>query len=295
MTKKIMITKRQNIKFLDLSPSEKEMLEYTEAFDGILRSGQFINGSWNKKFAEVFSDQVGAKHCVGVGNGYDALRLALRSLSLNEDDEIIVPAHTFIATWNSVEEVGAKIIPVDVCRNNYLIDLELVRDKITAKTKAIICVHLYGLKCNLDELYKISKERDIFIIEDCAQSHGTLIPKHIKNEPKRITCWSFYPGKTIGAFGDAGAVCMNDKNIFTRISSDQNYGSQLKYKHNHVGINSRLDEIQAMVLCHKLKSSQDEYERRKFIKTEYISRIKNKHIFISDAFSIYRSSTFNGY
>ncbi len=263
------------IKFAELIRQfNKYELEYEANVLEVLRSGWYINGNQLKEFEKQFSEVHGVEGCVGVNSGFDALNLTVRALGISEGDEVIVPVNTFVATALAVTENGAKPVYVDV-DETYNIDVDKIEEKITNKTKAIIGVHLYGAPCDMDGLKKIADKYGLYLVEDCAQAHGAIYNDHLVGTIGDVGCFSFYPMKPVGAFGDAGAIISNDVEIVGKIEKLRNYGSQIKYHHDIKGINSRLDEIQAAILKINLKYMNDGNNERKQIARKYIEGIKN--------------------
>ena len=216
------------------------------------------------------------KFCVGVGNGYDALFLALKPIAISVDDEVIVPAHTFIATWLAITNIGAKIVPVDVSLDTYIAKNEVLAAAVTNKTKAIVVVDLYGHAVDVQDL-KSRIPESVKVINDAAQAHGSAYKGFPCGFHSDITCWSFYPGKTLGAIGDAGAITTDSPEIYERMRKLGNYGSLSKYEHTSIGYNSRIDAIQAIFLNHKLKYLTAEVEHRNQLAKIY-SKITNENI-----------------
>lgn len=227
---------------------EQVLKAMTEAFD----SGWYILGDRLKKFEKEFSEYSQAKHTLGVGNGLDALKIALKALNIEQGDEIIVPANTYIATILAVTQTGATPILVEPELNSYNIDPNRIEEKITKKTKAIIPVHLYGLPCRMDEILSIAHKHSLFVIEDNAQAVGATYKNKKTGTFGNINATSFYPTKNLGALGDAGAVTTNDDQLAKKVQLLRNYGSEIKYYNEIEGYNSRLDELQAAVLSVKL-------------------------------------------
>ena len=213
------------------------------------------------------------KGSVGVASGLDALSLVLRSLGVGPGDEVIVPSFTFIATWMAVTHCGAKPIPVDVTHNG-LIDPSKIEEKITPKTKAIIPVHLYGQLCNQDEISRIAKLNQLYVIDDAAQAHGAG-PNGSIGSSSTASAYSFYPSKNLGALGDGGAVTSNDLELLANIRKLANYGSNVKYIHDVVGFNSRLEEFHAGFLLEKLKNLENDNQLRRNAAIKYLNEIKN--------------------
>lgn len=264
------------IPFVSFKPMEDELKsELREAFDRVLRNSWYIDGEEKKKFENSFADYVGTNNCIGVGNGLDALMLSLKALGIGKNDEVIVPAHTFIATALAVTYVGAKPVLVDVDDETYNIDVNQIEDKITSRTKAIIPVHLYGQACKMDEIMSIAKKHNLFVVEDCAQAHGATYKGRKVGTYGDAAGFSFYPGKNLGALGDAGAALTSNDKLAERIRVLSNYGSDYKYHHIYQGNNSRLDEIQAAILAVKLKHLDRMNEERRKIANLYNSGIRN--------------------
>lgn len=254
--------------------------EIVKKFDDIYESGWFIHGNELKDFENNFAKYIGCKYCVGVGNGLDAITLALRALGIKKGDEVIVPSNTFIATVLAISEVGATPILVDTDLDTYNISYKSIEKNITSKTKAIIVVHLYGQSADMDEIVKICKDNNLFLVEDCAQAHGALYKGKKVGSFGDISCFSFYPGKNLGALGDGGAVLTNNKKYEEKLRAISNYGSDKKYHHIYKGINSRLDEIQAGFLNVKLKYINEMIKERCRIASRYLNEIKNDKIIL---------------
>ena len=213
-------------------------------------------------FEEQFALAAGAQHCVGVGNGLDALRIALESVGIGQGDEVIVPAHTFFATWLAVIQTGATPVGVDVCADSFNIDPTLIERAITKKTKAIVPVHLYGRPAEMDAVLDLAQDRELVVIEDAAQAHGATYKGKPVGGLGLASGFSFYPTKNLGALGDGGAITTNSSDLADFCRTLRNYGSREKYFHESVGYNSRLDEIQASVLSVKMKWLASQNKRR---------------------------------
>lgn len=265
------------IKFLDLQklnqPFETQFLSKTKEF---LDKGWYILGNEVKQFEQSFAEYSNAKHCIGVGNGLEALVLILKAYiqlgKLQKGDEVIVPANTYIASVLAI--LQADLVPVFVEPNieTYNINPDLISEKITPKTKAILLVHLYGQLAEMNSIIAVAEKNNLVIIEDAAQGHGLPF---IGNYPR---AFSFYPGKNLGALGDGGAITTNDDQLAERIFSIRNYGSNQKYHNDYIGVNSRLDELQAAFLNVKLPHLDTENEARKLVAKRYLSEIKNAKI-----------------
>lgn len=260
-------------------PIENEMLE---AFKEVFDSQWFIHGRKLEKFEEEFADYCGAKYCVGVGNGLDALRLILEASNIGCGDEVIVPANTFIATVLAISYVGATPVFVEPDINTLLIDEKLIEEKITSRTKAIMVVHLYGRMANMDAIMKIAEKYNLKVFEDAAQSHGACYNGKKAGAWGDASAFSFYPGKNLGALGDAGAVVTDSFEFAEKVRALSNYGSKVKYRHEYKGVNSRLDEMQAAFLSVKLKCLNEWTQERKKIGKWYYDGISNTKIILPE-------------
>lgn len=270
-----------SVPFLDVSASVSELRdEIDSSISRVLDSGWFILGEELNSFEHEYADYVGADFCVGTGSGLDALTLALQAHGIGRGDEVIVPSNTFIATWLSVTQVGAEPIPVDPDPDTYNINPELVKRVIGPNTRAIIPVHLYGRPADMDAINDIAQEAGLVVIEDAAQAHGACYKGSRIGSGGNTVAWSFYPGKNLGALGDAGAVTSDNEEIVNKIRSFRNYGSSAKYIHDVQGVNSRLDEIQAAVLRQKLARLDEWNGRRKKIAQRYLTEIDNENILL---------------
>lgn len=264
------------VPFLDLQYIYRELAdEFDRAYRRVMKSGWYVNGEELENFEQEFSAYCGARHCVGVGNGLDALQLILKALGVAEGDEVIVPAHTFIATWLSVSNVGAVPVPVDVDADLYNIDPESIGSKITEKTRAIIAVHLYGQPANMEALRAVADRHGLKIIEDAAQAHGALYYGKRVGVLSDAAAFSFYPGKNLGAIGDGGAVVTNNDELAQRVRELGNYGSKQKYVHDIQGVNSRLDEIQAAFLRVKLMHLEQWNIKRNSLANQYLATLEH--------------------
>lgn len=268
-----------NIPFLDLSASYLEIQqELDSAHNRVMKSGWYILGAEVKAFEEEFAAFCNAKHCISVGNGLDALRLILLAYGIGPGDEVIVPAHTYIATWLAVTQVGAKPVPVEPDEATYNINPLLIEAAITKNTKAIMPVHLYGQPADMDAVNAIAKRYNLKVIEDAAQAHGALYKNNPTGSLGDAAGFSFYPGKNLGAFGDGGAVVTNDSELAEKIQVLRNYGSRIKYHNDYIGENSRLDELQAAFLRVKLKKLNEWNNRRKKLAASYIELLNSNAI-----------------
>lgn len=271
------------IKFLDLKKvTEKYSLDIHNAVKRVINSGWYLQGEEVKTFENNYSNYIGTKHCVGVANGLDALRLifaAYKELNkLNDGDEIIVPANTFIASILAITDNNLTPVFIEPNLDNLQIDDSSIEEKITSKTKAIMLVHLYGQCSYTDKIAEICKKHNLLLIEDNAQAHGCLFKGRKTGSLGDAAGHSFYPGKNLGAFGDAGAVTTNDIKLIEIIRALANYGSNIKYISEYKGLNSRLDEIQAAVLDVKLKHLDEDTKIRKSIARYYIENINHQDI-----------------
>lgn len=258
-----------NVPFLDVKTAYAELSgEIDAAVARVLRSGWYILGPEVEAFEDAFAEYCEARHCVGVANGLDALVLGLRALGIGPGDEVIVPSNTFIASWLAASAVGARPVPVEP-DEFYNIDPKGIAAAITPNTRAIMPVHLYGMPANLDAILAIARSRNLPVIEDAAQAHGARYKGRRIGAHGNLTCWSFYPGKNLGALGDGGAVTTDDPELAETLRLLRNYGSSKKYVHEKRGVNSRLDPIQAAVLQVKLRHLDDWNERRREIAVRY--------------------------
>lgn len=273
------------IKFLDL---QKINHQYQERFQQkmklVLDKGWFILGDEVKTFESNFADYCGSNHCIGVGNGLDALVLIFRGYiqlgKLQKGDEVIVPANTYIASILAILQADLVPVLVEPKLETYNINPDLIQDKITSKTKAILAVHLYGQLAEMEAINAIAKQNNLLVIEDAAQSHGAVSNHKKAGNFSDAAAFSFYPGKNLGALGDAGAITTNDDNLAKVIFAMRNYGSEQKYHNDYIGVNSRLDELQAAFLNVKLPYLDKENKIRQSIAKRYLAEIKNEKIIV---------------
>ena len=252
------------IKSVDLSYQNNFCkLEINQAIESVLEKNDFILGEEVFKFEENFAKYIGTKYAVGVGNGTDALEIILEALDLRKDDEVIVPAYSYIASGSAVLRNFSKLKLVDI-ESNGTIDLTKLKNVINKKTKAIIVVHLYGNPANIIEISSLCKENNILIIEDCAQAHGSIVNNKKVGSFGLASAFSFFPGKNLGGFGDGGAILTNDDAIYEKVKRIRNHGRLSKFDHEILGRNSRLDTIQAAILNIKLKYFEQWIEKRTF-------------------------------
>lgn len=267
------------VPYLDLRGIHNKIQDKLDsAYQEVIARQWFIDGCVDKKFEQEFAAYCGAKACVGVGNGLDAIRLILLAYGIGEGDEVIVPANTFIATALAVTYVKATPVFVDASIDTYNIDASLIEEKITAKTKAIIVVHLYGRGVDVTPIRALTNKYGLKLIEDAAQAHGAAIAGVKTGMLGDATAFSFYPGKNLGALGDAGAVVTDDEELASKVRAYSNYGSYQKYHHVYQGCNSRLDEIQAAFLSVKLQYLDEWNSERKRIAQIYSEKIKNDKV-----------------
>lgn len=269
------------IKFLDLHKiNERFRNEIDERITQVLDSGWYILGEQVRVFEKNFANFCGVKHCIGCANGLDALNLIIKGFGFTDGDEIIVPANTYIASILAISQNGCKPILVEPDINTYNINPDLIEQKITDKTKAIMVVHLYGQAVEMEKIWDIANRYNLKIIEDSAQSHGAMYKGKRAGNLGDASGFSFYPGKNLGCLGDGGCVTTNNDELAYRIRAIANYGSDYKYHHIFKGTNSRLDEIQAAVLDIKLKHLDEDNDRRREIAKFYRENIKNPNIIL---------------
>jgi len=251
------------IPFLNLKQlNEPFENDFEHAYRGFIQSGWYILGERLSAFEKEYSDFNNVQHTIGVANGLDALILSLKALNIGSGDEVLVPSNTYIASWLAISYLGAKLVPVEPRIKTYNINPELIEAAITPKTKAIMPVHLYGQICEMEEIMKIAKKHNLYVIEDNAQSQGACYKGKVSGSWGHCNGTSFYPGKNLGALGDGGAVTTNDADLARIVSVNRNYGSEKKYYNEVKGINSRLDELQASFLSIKLKQlNRDNFKR----------------------------------
>jgi dTDP-4-amino-4,6-dideoxygalactose transaminase len=260
------------VPFLDLQDAYFELKTDIDAsIARVLDSGCYILGEEVENFESEWAQYCEAKHAVGVGNGLDALHLALLALGVGSSDEVIVPSNTYIATWLAVSRCGATPVPVEPDERTFNLDPDRIEAAITPRTKVILPVHLYGQPADLTPILNIARKNGLRVLEDAAQAHGARYKGQRVGAHGDVVAWSFYPGKNLGALGDGGAITTNDSDIADRIRVLRNYGSRVKYVNEVKGFNSRLDPIQAAVLRIKLKVLDEWNERRKAIAIKYLN------------------------
>jgi len=262
------------VPFLDLKAAYQELrAELDAAYRRVMESGWYILGEEVEAFEREFAAYCGVKHCIGVGNGLDALHLILRGCGIGPGDEVIVPANTFIATWLAVSYAGAVPLPVEPNERTYNIDPQRIEAAITPRTRAIMPVHLYGQPADMDPILQIARQHGLKVIEDAAQAHGACYKGRRAGSLGDAAGFSFYPAKNLGAFGDAGAVVTNDDELADKVRILRNYGSRLKYYNEVKGFNSRLDPLQAAFLRVKLKYLDEWNERRRAVARRYLEEL----------------------
>jgi dTDP-4-amino-4,6-dideoxygalactose transaminase len=263
-----------NVPFLDLKAPYLELKEeMDDAFARVMASGWFVLGEEVAAFEKEFADYCEADHCIGVGNGLDALHLILRAMGIGAGDEVIVPSNTYIATWLAVSYAGATPVAVEPNEQTHNLDPGRIEEAITPRTKAIIPTHLYGHPADMDAIKELALFNGLKVIEDAAQAHGARYKGRRAGSLGHAAAFSFYPGKNLGALGDGGAVTTNDATLADNVRRLRNYGSQVKYRHDEMGFNSRLDELQAAFLRVKLRHLENWNERRKTIARYYLETL----------------------
>jgi dTDP-4-amino-4,6-dideoxygalactose transaminase len=272
-----------NIPFLDLkSINASYREELIEAVCGVIDSGNYVLGPEEHKFEETFARYIGSKYCIGTGNALDSLTMILRAMDFKPGDEILVSAHTYIATVLAISANNLVPVFMEPSLDTYNIDPDLIENRITQKTKAIMIVHLYGRICEMDKIMKIVKKHNLKLIEDCAQAAGAMLQNKRAGSFGDAAAFSFYPGKNLGALGDGGAVITSDESLGQKIRALRNYGSLIKYECLYKGVNSRLDELQAAILNVKLKHLDKENESRRTLANQYNSLIHNPEVRLPD-------------
>ena len=268
-------TVQLRVPFLDLKAQYAAIKdEVLDAVHAVLESGHFVGGEWVEKFEEEFSRFVGARFAIGVGSGTAALELALKAIGMGSGDEVIIPANSFFATAEAVSNIGAKPVFADVDPLTFHLDDSKVEQAITPQTRAIIPVHLYGRSANLAAVERVAANHSLHIIEDACQAHGVKHDGITVGGSNHITCFSFYPGKNLGAYGDGGAITCSDRKTAETLRTLRDHGSPTKYQHVTIGTNSRLDAIQAAILSVKL-GYLDEWNARRVLHATTLARGMN--------------------
>lgn len=254
--------------------------EIDQAIKNVINDTAFVKGKYVKKFEEEFTEYCGTKFCVGVGNGTDALFIAMKALGIEQSDEVITAANSFIATAEAISATGAKPVFVDCHPDYYVIDVTKIEEKISNRTKAIIPVHLYGQPANMDKINEVANKHNLYVVEDAAQAHGALHKGKKVGTLGDVASFSFYPGKNLGAYGDAGAIVTNNSELATKCRMLADHGRIDKYNHEFEGYNSRLDGLQAAILSVKLKYIDEWNEKRRAVAHNYNELLKNALIAI---------------
>jgi dTDP-4-amino-4,6-dideoxygalactose transaminase len=263
-----------NLRSINLAHREA----FHEALDQVLDSGWFVLGQYTEKFETEFARYCGVGYCVGVGNGLEALHLVLRAWGIGSGDEVIVPSNTYIATWLAVSETGARPVPVEPDNTTFNIDPARIEAAITSRTRAIIPVHLYGQTANMAAIFEIADRHGLKVLEDAAQAHGATFKGRRAGSLGHAAAFSFYPGKNLGAIGDAGAVTTAHADTAKRVRILGNYGSEKKYHNIYPGFNSRLDELQAAFLSIELSQLEEDNLQREKIAELYLTQINHPEI-----------------
>jgi len=259
-----------NIPLVDLKKQYDSIKsEVDAAIKDVIEQTAFVGGPFVKAFEEAFARYCGVKHCVGVANGTDAIFIALRALGIGAGDEVITVANSFVATSEAIKMAGAQVVFVDSNPTTYTIDVSKIEAKITPKTKAIVPVHLYGQPADMDPILALAKKYGLRVVGDAAQAHGATYKGRPISQLADITCFSFYPGKNLGAYGDAGALVTNDETLAANARMFANHGRTKKYDHDFEGVNSRLDGLQAAILSVKLRHLDEWTESRRRIAHRY--------------------------
>ena len=268
-----------NVPFLDLKGiNALYREELIEAVTRVIDSGNYILGPEEHLFEETFAKFTGAKYCIGTGNALDALTVILKAMDFEPGSEVLVPAHTFIATTLAISANHLTPVFVEPSLDTYNINPDLLENLITPKTRAIMVVHLYGRVCDMNKILSIAKKHNLKLIEDCAQAAGAVLHGKRAGSFGDASAFSFYPGKNLGALGDGGAVITSDDTLHEKVRALRNYGSKIKYECIYKGVNSRLDELQAAILNVKLKYLDKENEYRRGIANQYTALIHNHEV-----------------
>ncbi|MBM4442828.1 MAG: DegT/DnrJ/EryC1/StrS family aminotransferase [Candidatus Rokubacteria bacterium] len=242
-----------NVPFVDLTPQHRPLArKFSEAFEAVASHGRFILGEEVAAFETAFARYLGVGHAIGVSSGIDALRLSLHVLGVEPGSEVVIPANTFVATALAVTALGARPVLVDVDERSFNIDVERLERAITPRTRAIVPVHLYGCPCDMDGVMAVAARHGLPVVEDACQAHGARYRNRACGTIAQAGCFSFYPAKNLGAFGDGGAIVTDDAGLATRMRRLRSYGERAKYEHTELGLNARLDTLQAAILSIKL-------------------------------------------
>jgi len=291
----------QNIQMVDLNSQYKKIKTQVDAaMQEVIDSSAFINGKAVKTFEHTLATYLQSKYVVACANGTDALQIALMALELQPDDEVIVPAFTYVATAEVVALLGLKLVMVDVEKDSFNISVSSIEKAITSKTKVIVPVHLFGQSADMEAIMSLAKKHNLWVIEDNAQSLGAEYTFSDSKTYKtgtigHIGCTSFFPSKNLGCFGDGGALCTNDEILAEKLKMIANHGQKVKYHHSIIGCNSRLDALQAAILNVKIKYLDEYLQARRDTALFYDDALKNSHLFDLPARSKDTKHTFNQY
>lgn len=262
------------VPFVDLKAQYNSIKnKIDQAIAEVLNNTSFIGGEMVKEFEAKFAGYIGVNHAIGCANGTDAIEIALEALGVGPGDEVLIPAYTWVSTASAVRRVGAEPVFVDVHEDYYTLDAGLIEQSITSKTKAIIPVHFYGLPADMPAITRIAKEHNLLVIEDCAQAHGAMIGKQMVGTFGVLATFSFYPGKNLGAYGDAGIILTNDEKLAHKCRIIAGLGQDGKHNHVMVGRNSRLDTLQAVILSVKLPMLEEWTARRRWVARLYNQKL----------------------
>jgi dTDP-4-amino-4,6-dideoxygalactose transaminase len=271
------------VPFLDVGAGYAELqTDLDEAVGRVLRRGWYLLGEELDAFESEWARYCDSPHAVGVANGLDALHLILRAMDIGPGDEVIVPSNTYIATWLAVSQAGATPVPVEPNPRTYNLDPGKIEDAITSRTRAVLVVHLYGQPADMDPILKLARQYAFRVIEDAAQAHGARYKGRPVGSLGDAAGWSFYPGKNLGAFGDAGAVTTNNPDVADRLRVLRNYGSRVKYVNEVQGFNSRLDELQAAALRVKLRCLDEWNARRRQVAARYCEELRDTQLVLPE-------------
>lgn len=267
------------IPFLDLQQvNARHADELMAALQRVVRSGWYVLGEETAELERAFARYCGVEHCIGVANGLEALQLILLGYGIGAGDEVIVPSHTFIATWLAVSHTGAQPVPVECEPRYYTLDPSQLERAITSRTRAIIAVHLYGHPADMDAIRAVAQRHAVIVIEDAAQAHGAQLRGRRVGGLSDAAAFSFYPGKNLGALGDGGAITTQDAKLNETLRKLRNYGSSQKYQHDVMGLNSRLDELQSAVLRVKLRDLDQDNRARRALAAQYCALLQNSGV-----------------
>jgi dTDP-4-amino-4,6-dideoxygalactose transaminase len=262
-----------NVPFLDLKKQYRDhKTEIDKALASVISETSFVNGKFVETFEKEYGEAYGVKHCIGVANGTDALYIVMKQLGIGQGDEVITVSNTWISTSEAIGQTGAKTVFVDIEPDYYCMDVSKIEAKINKSTKAIIAVHLYGQSCDIQSIKQICEKHELFLIEDCAQSHFAEFETKKTGSFGIAACFSFYPGKNLGAYGDAGAIITNNDELAIKVRMYANHGSLIKHQHEMEGINSRLDGMQAAILSAKLPFLK-EWDLKRKLHADHYTRL----------------------